>query len=137
MLRHTEMLSRVKSIVKLLEEKQNHLRDKNQYLNLHTPQSPCISVQWTYRDGHLLNLPCSLLVEGDVILMRPGHAAPGQCISLNKACNFECRLKRGQVFAPVNEHLSDNFSSPRLRKPAHTAKFVMLETPFISGMRYA
>lgn len=67
-----------------LPENDGHTWELGQYSNLHTPQSPCISAQWTYRDGHLLNLPSSLLVEGDVILMRPGHAAPGQCISLSK-----------------------------------------------------
>lgn len=68
----------------LFLENQNQTWELGQYSNLHTPQSPCISSQWTYRDGQLLNLPSSLLVEGDVILMRPGHAAPGQCISLSK-----------------------------------------------------
>ncbi|TTE66781.1 Transmembrane protein 94 [Bagarius yarrelli] len=32
--------------------------------------------QWTYRDGRLVNLPVSLLVEGDIISLRPGSEAP-------------------------------------------------------------
>lgn len=38
--------------------------------------SPAVSLQWTYRDGHLVNLPVILLVEGDIIALRPGAEAP-------------------------------------------------------------
>lgn len=49
------------------------------YPQLNTPTSPCISLQWTYRDGRLVNLPSSLLVTGDVILLAPGRPAPANC----------------------------------------------------------
>lgn len=49
------------------------------YPQLNTPTSPCISLQWTYRDGRLVNLPSSLLVTGDVILLAPGRHAPANC----------------------------------------------------------
>lgn len=38
------------------------------YPNLFTPFSPCITLQWTYRDGKLVNLPWALLVKDDIIL---------------------------------------------------------------------
>lgn len=50
------------------------------YPHLCSPFSPCITLQWTYRDGHLVNLPWALLVTGDVIMIRPGQQAPGHCI---------------------------------------------------------
>lgn len=50
--------------------------------NLCSPLSPCLTLQWTYRDGHLVNLPWALLVAGDVILVKPGQHAPGFCIPL-------------------------------------------------------
>ncbi|XP_054717326.1 transmembrane protein 94-like [Uloborus diversus] len=135
-LRHTEMYSKIKAIVNNLQGKIRIVK-KGQYSNLHTPQSPCISVQWTYRDGQLVNLPCSLLVEGDVILLRPGHSAPGHCKSLNKKHSLELQLERGQMFAPAKEHLPENFNSPCIRKPAATENFILLETPFLNGIRHA
>lgn len=43
------------------------------YPDLHMPYAPSWSLHWAYRDGHLVNLPVSLLVEGDVIALRPGQ----------------------------------------------------------------
>lgn len=43
------------------------------YPDLYTPSSPSWSLHWTYRDEQLVNLPVSLLVEGDVIALRPGQ----------------------------------------------------------------
>lgn len=37
------------------------------------PFTPSWSLHWAYRDGHLVNLPVSLLVEGDIIALRPGQ----------------------------------------------------------------
>ncbi|UXI15207.1 hypothetical protein NH340_JMT01150 [Sarcoptes scabiei] len=54
------------------------------FANLNAPQSPCISLQWTYRDGRLVNLPVSLLVEGDLILLNPGHRSPAKCRKVSK-----------------------------------------------------
>lgn len=45
------------------------------YPDLYTPTSPSWSLHWTYRDSQLVNLPISLLVEGDVIALRPGQEA--------------------------------------------------------------
>lgn len=60
------------------------------YISLHAPQSQCISLQWTYRDETVVNLPITLLVEGDVILLRPGQKVPVKCkkcyVSISKVC---------------------------------------------------
>ncbi len=45
------------------------------YPDLYTPTSPSWSLHWTFRDEQLVNLPVSLLVEGDVIALRPGQEA--------------------------------------------------------------
>lgn len=47
----------------------------SQYPDLYTPSSPSWSLHWTYRDSQLVNLPISLLVEGDIIALRPGQEA--------------------------------------------------------------
>ena len=43
------------------------------YPHLHTPLSSSVVCQWTLRNGSLVNLPWALLVEGDVILIKPGQ----------------------------------------------------------------
>lgn len=43
------------------------------YPDLHMPFAPSWSLHWAYRDGHLVNLPVSLLVEGDIVALRPGQ----------------------------------------------------------------
>jgi hypothetical protein len=43
------------------------------YPHLHTPLSSSVVLQWTLRNGSLVNLPWALLVEGDVILIKPGQ----------------------------------------------------------------
>lgn len=45
------------------------------YPDLYTPTSPSWSLHWTFRDERLVNLPVGLLVEGDVIALRPGQEA--------------------------------------------------------------
>lgn len=37
------------------------------YPNLCCPLSPCVTLQWTYRDGIIVNLPWALLVRGRLI----------------------------------------------------------------------
>lgn len=72
-LRHEEIPSRVKSVLHKLEAqiKNIHWTEKN-YPDLYAPLSPCITLQWTYRDGKLVNLPWALLVKDDIILIKPG-----------------------------------------------------------------
>lgn len=45
------------------------------YPDLYTPISSSWSLHWTFRDERLVNVPVSLLVEGDVIALRPGQEA--------------------------------------------------------------
>lgn len=65
---------------KLIKEWSTHVF----YANLNNPTSPCITLQCTYRDGELVNLPVCLLVRGDVILLGPGHRAPTKCRRIEK-----------------------------------------------------
>ena len=46
------------------------------YMSLFSPQTSSIMLQWTFRDGYLVNLPWTLLVMDDVIMLRPGKIAP-------------------------------------------------------------
>lgn len=72
-LRHDEVPSRVRAVLHRLHSqiKDIHWTEEN-YPDLCSPLSPCITLQWTYRDGKLVNLPWALLVKDDIILMKPG-----------------------------------------------------------------
>lgn len=50
------------------------------FINLHTPITPCILLQWVLRDGETVNVNTCLLVEGDVIVLRPGQVAVAHCV---------------------------------------------------------
>ncbi|XP_016359362.1 transmembrane protein 94-like [Sinocyclocheilus anshuiensis] len=71
-LKREEMPRRVETLLNTLQEFLKHpssdwLRGTE---DLFTPPCPAVSRQWTYRDGKLVNLPVSLLVEGDIISLR-------------------------------------------------------------------
>ncbi|CAL1531562.1 unnamed protein product [Lymnaea stagnalis] len=100
------------------------------YPNQHTPLSPCISLQWCIRDSRLVNLPLPLLVCGDVIIMRPGHATPEHCVALEG----DMELQSGEVY--FSETQKETGEGPQPRKPLSTKKFVLKETPIIKNFRF-
>lgn len=61
-----------------VEVKKKNNWQTDQFPNLYTPHSPSVSLQWTIRDGQLINLPSVLLAKGDIIVMRPGHVSPAE-----------------------------------------------------------
>lgn len=54
------------------------------YVDPCTPPSPSISLVHAYRDQELVSVPCNLLVQGDVVVLGPGHSAPAQVQQVNK-----------------------------------------------------
>jgi len=54
------------------------------YVDPCTPPSPSISLVHAYRDKQLVSVPCNLLVQGDVIVLGPGHSAPAQVQQVNR-----------------------------------------------------
>ena len=57
--------------------------EESHYPDLYMPYSPCISMQWCYRDGRLVNLPWSFLVPGDVIVLIPAQKIISKCYLVN------------------------------------------------------
>ena len=43
------------------------------------PENSSMSLIATYRDDNIVNLPCNLLVEEDVIILGPGRKTPVRC----------------------------------------------------------
>lgn len=90
-LRRTEMFRKVRLVLHEIELAQQLCKDwtVDNYPNVCSPLSPCVSLQWTYRDGKIVNLPFALLVKGDVIVIRPGQVAPNECVEISGKTKFK------------------------------------------------
>lgn len=78
-LRFNEFKNRIDYVLRTLKKvKKKNNWQTDQFPNLYTPHSPSVSLQWTIRDGQLINLPSVLLAKGDIIVMRPGHVSPAE-----------------------------------------------------------
>lgn len=94
-LRHNEIPNRVRSVLNKLKKEINSICwTADNYPHLCSPLSPCITLQWTYRDNKLVNLPWALLVKDDIILMRPGTENKQICSLINTDC-FQVRSVLG------------------------------------------
>ncbi|XP_071444767.1 transmembrane protein 94 isoform X3 [Hetaerina americana] len=136
-LRHIEIPQRIRYILSQLEVASEKVQwSSNNYPHLCSPYSPCITLQWTYRDGRLVNLPWALLVAGDVVLMRPGQQAPGKCVSLEDKEGSV--LHAGEVYSPpLHEQVREVFSVPKARTPLPNACHALQETPYLKNLHTA
>ncbi|CAK1595846.1 unnamed protein product [Parnassius mnemosyne] len=129
-----EITLRVKKVLKTLNEAiDKAVWRENHYPHLCAPFSPCVILQWTYRDGTIVNLPWALLVEGDIIVLRPGQEVPGHCKGLQPE---DPELFFGQIFQPGTQN-KENFSTPRVRPPHQNKAHKMLETPYLKNLKLA
>ncbi|OTF79026.1 hypothetical protein BLA29_001591, partial [Euroglyphus maynei] len=110
--RHTELYDKAVRLAEKIHDCANNEQLMNQwathifFANLTTPASPCITLQRTYRDDKLVNLPVSLLVKGDVIYLEPGHKAPADCRRIDKV------IKRGKKLNDYHFHDGENGQFP-------------------------
>ncbi|XP_072932217.1 transmembrane protein 94 [Epargyreus clarus] len=129
-----EIPHRVKKVLETLDEAiDKALWKENHYPHLCAPFSPCVILQWTYRDATIVNLPWSLLVEGDVIVLRPGQEVPGHCQGLQPE---DPELFFGQIFQPTSQ-VKENFTMPRVRTPHQNRAYRMKETPYLKNLKLA
>ncbi|XP_064632802.1 transmembrane protein 94-like isoform X2 [Lineus longissimus] len=108
------------------------------YLNLNSPLSPCVSVQWTFRDNELVNLPCNFLVKGDLILLRPGQEVLIHCQSWDKDAEGYAieEYSPGDIYLPkMDRDTSAQFNCPKGRRPYEPKPFVITATPFLTSLR--
>ncbi|XP_071522630.1 transmembrane protein 94 isoform X2 [Panulirus ornatus] len=136
-LRHKELPRLTHNVLKDLKEFQSSvLWSTENYPHLHSPLSPCITLQWTQRDGNTVNLPWSLLVRGDTILLKPGQKVPGRCKPIQDICSgVGGELHMGDVYSPNLEGVGEGFSSPKARTPLKATPYMLLETPYIINLR--
>ncbi|XP_066585135.1 endoplasmic reticulum magnesium-transporting P-type ATPase isoform X2 [Prorops nasuta] len=135
-LRHNEIPHRVQILLEQLEDAKLICQwDRENYPHLCSPLSPCLTLQWTYRDGHIVNLPWALLVAGDIIVIKPGQQAPGFCIPYNdpEAPTLHAR----EVYSPSVHNANEIFSTPQARTPLKNKIYKLQETPYLTNLRIA
>ncbi|XP_011498921.1 PREDICTED: uncharacterized protein KIAA0195 isoform X1 [Ceratosolen solmsi marchali] len=132
--RHFEILYRVKSLIKQIEvAKSKSVWKAENYPHLCSPLSPCITLQWTYRDGHVVNLPWALLVAGDIIVMKPGQPAPGYSVPYDDA--EAPVLHARDIYSPLVHSGSGLFTTPQARQPLSNKIYKLQETPYLTNLR--
>ncbi len=147
-LRLLEKPRRVDHVIRRLLQVRDHVHwQAANYPHLHTPLSASIVLQWAVRDRRHVNVPWALLVEGDVILLKPGQAAPGRCRSVDKP---DLVMESGEVLhvrsssssssAPAAstkaaESTEDASPTPEFKTPAAPQLFVLEETPYLEVVR--
>ncbi|XP_029633294.1 transmembrane protein 94 isoform X2 [Octopus sinensis] len=125
------------ALFKIRENLVDGIWDSQDYLHKNNPQSPCISTQWTYRDGVLVDLPIILMVKGDVILLRPGHTVPVQCqeLKIDDSGEEGAILFEGDCYTPDQAAPVEQYGLPQGRVPLEPQKFTVLKTPFVENFR--
>nr|CAD7400460.1 unnamed protein product [Timema poppensis] len=150
-LRHAEIPHRVQAVLRQLKEARSRCEwSAENYPHLFSPHAPCITLQWTYRDGKIINLPWALLVTGDVIVIRPGQTVPGNCVPLEPSDNAATHdslymfqekdgppLRSQETYIPPAQMAHELFSAPTARVPYPNKKYVLQETPYLVNLRLA
>ncbi|XP_038597863.1 transmembrane protein 94 isoform X1 [Tachyglossus aculeatus] len=105
------------------------------YPDLHMPFAPSWSLHWAYRDGHLVNLPVSLLVEGDVIALRPGQESFASLRGIKD--DEHIVLEPGDLFPPFSPPPSPRGEEKKgPQDPQQHRLFRVLKTPVIDNVRW-
>ncbi|KAM9425394.1 transmembrane protein 94 [Pholidichthys leucotaenia] len=134
-LKRSEMVRRLKGIITQLSEYLSGCVSEARwpsslYPDLYTPSSPSWSLHWTYRDSQLVNLPVSLLVEGDVIALRPGQEAFASLRGIKD--DEHIVLEPGDLFPPFSPPPSPRATEKRgPQSPQQHRLFKVVRTPVL------
>lgn len=141
-LRHLELRHRAHAMISTVANALEHGSGEeapwapSEHAPLFQPASPCISLQWALRDNMLVNVPVHLLVEGDVVVVRPGHQVPGKCSLVTRGKEAPLTLEEKETFVPeTGVATCVSFTGARLRRPVEPRHFVMLEAPYLKFFR--
>ncbi|XP_074116851.1 transmembrane protein 94 isoform X5 [Sminthopsis crassicaudata] len=138
-LKRQEVERRLRGIIDQISET---LRDGKEvrwpnamYPDLHMPFAPSWSLHWAYRDGHLVNLPVSLLVEGDVIALRPGQESFASLRGIKD--DEHIVLEPGDLFPPFSPPPSPRGEVKKgPQNPQQHRLFRVLKTPVLDNIRW-
>uniref|UniRef100_A0A8C4ZWX8 Transmembrane protein 94 n=1 Tax=Gadus morhua TaxID=8049 RepID=A0A8C4ZWX8_GADMO len=135
-LKSSEMVRRLKTIISKLDAGQGESScwPPSLYPDLYTPSSPAWTLTWAYRDSQLVNLPVSLLVEGDVVALRPGQEAFASLRGLKDDQHIV--LEPGDHFPPFSPPPSPQADEKRgPQSPQQQRLFKVVRTPVLDSVR--
>ncbi|KAM3591994.1 uncharacterized protein V6R79_011033 [Siganus canaliculatus] len=138
-LKRSEMVRRLRGIITQLSDYLSGCVGEARwppslYPDLYTPTSPSWSLHWTYRDSQLVNLPVSLLVEGDVIALRPGQEAFASLRGIKD--DEHIVLEPGDLFPPFSPPPSPRANEKRApQSPQPHRLFRVVRTPVLDTVR--
>ncbi|KAH9280491.1 Transmembrane protein 94 [Echinococcus granulosus] len=107
------------------------------YAPLYLPHSLSYNLQMTYRDGNLANVPVSLLVEGDIINLRPGQTIGCDCILVTEAPDEgSVRYSAGDIFLPhLAKDLTNRSPYPSMHLVDNSHLAVVTASPVIEQIK--
>nr|XP_045014063.1 transmembrane protein 94 isoform X5 [Jaculus jaculus] len=138
-LKRREVERRLRGIIDQIQDALRNGKEikwpKAMYPDLHMPFAPSWSLHWAYRDGHLVNLPVSLLVEGDIIALRPGQESFASLRGIKD--DEHIVLEPGDLFPPFSPPPSPRGEVKKgPQNPQQYRLFRVLETPVIANIRW-
>ncbi|KAJ6660318.1 hypothetical protein lerEdw1_017741 [Lerista edwardsae] len=137
-LKRREVERRLQNIINQINDALKEGRElswtNSMYPDLHMPFAPSWSLHWAYRDGHLVNLPVSLLVEGDIVALRPGQES---FTSLRGIKDDEhIVLEPGDLFPPFSPPPSPSEEVKKgPQNPQQYRLFCVTRTPVIDNVK--
>ncbi|XP_076007967.1 transmembrane protein 94 isoform X2 [Genypterus blacodes] len=139
-MKRSEMMRRLKDIIGQLNDYLSGCVgeavywSQSLYPDLYTPSSPSWSLHWTYRDSQLINLPISLLVEGDIIALRPGQEAFASLRGIKD--DEHIVLEPGDLFPPFSPPPSPRaYENRGPQSPQQHRLFRVVRTPVLDPVR--
>lgn len=133
-LRSVEMFARAGRITANVRDAREEARwGAVSYPHLHTPPADSIMLEWTIRDGEIVNLPWALLVRDDVVLLKPGQASPSKCRLLND--DISLTLEQGDTFHTDHMKQGEKSLLPEFKSSVAPQRFLVEQSPFVEELR--
>ncbi|XP_048466673.1 transmembrane protein 94 isoform X1 [Rhincodon typus] len=137
-LKRGEVIARLQAIINKLNEallSSEELRWEDAlYPDLFMPSAPSWSLHWAYRDGHLVNLPVCLLVEGDIIALRPGQESFASLRGIKD--DEHIVLEPGDLFPPFSPPPTPRGKGKKgPETPQQHRHFRVVRTPVLENVR--
>jgi magnesium-transporting ATPase (P-type) len=104
------------------------------------PINESVSNQLVFRDNRLINLPLSLIVKNDIIMIKPGETIKVKCRSLNNSNNKnkDELFEQDSIYKPVNRTTKQRLKQKNPCKFKDTSQPIVcitLETPYLQYLR--
>ncbi|XP_072882691.1 transmembrane protein 94-like [Hemitrygon akajei] len=137
-LKKGEVVARLQEIIKKLNEtlvgNEDLKWENTSYPDLFMPSAPSWSLHWAYRDGHLVNLPVCLLVEGDIIALRPGQESFASLRGIKDDKHIV--LEPGDLFPPFSPPPTPRGKGKKGPEvPQQHRLFRVVRTPVLENVR--